>query len=146
MPFFTCIKLVTHVLACACVITLIIWRRLGKKVQKWEKMVQTEKNFCLLCSISQEPYILRFSFMVQICKMIISPSIFFYFFQNFGFVSRGVKGQKIVQNDKKICLLYSISQESCILWLSFVIQECKMISLSVFFIYSKFWFFGLLVG
>ena len=102
------------------------------------------KNFCLLCSISQEPYILRFSFMVQICKMIISPSIFFYFFQNFGFVSRGVKGQKIVQNDKKICLLYSISQESCILWLSFVIQECKMISQCFFHLFQIliFWVVG----
>ena len=51
----------------------------GEKVNngpKWEK-------FCLAHSISQEPYIIWFSFMVHMCKMIISPSIS-PFFQNFG--------------------------------------------------------------
>ena len=35
----------------------------------------------------------------------------FLFFQTFDFLGyRGVKGQKIAQNDKKLCLLYLISQ------------------------------------
>ena len=60
----------------------------------------------------------------------------------------GVKGQKIVQNDKKICLSCSISQEPYIIWwLSFLVRKCKMIiSPGVFFIFSKFCFFSLFGG
>ena len=42
-------------------------------------------------------------------------------------VYRGVKGQKMVQNGKKLCLLCSISQEWYIIWLSFMVQMCKII-------------------
>ena len=48
---------------------------------------------------------------------------------------------------QKICLLHSISQEPYIIWLSFVVDKCKMIiSPGTFFIFSKFWFFVLLGG
>ena len=58
-----------------------------------------------------------------------------------------VKGQKIVQNDKRFCLSCSISQEPYIIWLSFVIHRWKMIISPGFFsFFSKFWYFGLLVG
>ena len=70
---------------------------------KSTKMVQ---KLCLPHFISQEPYIIWFSFMLHICKMIIPPGIFFYFhfFKTLIFwVVSGVKGQKIVQNDKKFC-------------------------------------------
>ena len=41
----------------------------------------------------------------------------------------------------------SISQEPCIIWLSFMVHICKMIiSPVVSFILSKFWFFGFLGG
>ena len=76
----------------------------GKNGPKWEKT--------LSLFISQEPYI-RLSFMVHLCKMIITPGVFLSFFQNFDFW--GVKGQKMVQNDKKLCLLCSISQEPYVL-------------------------------
>ena len=46
---------------------------------KEQKMVQNEKRFCLLYSISQEPYIIWFSFVVDRCKM-VSPEGFFFFF------------------------------------------------------------------
>ena len=50
----------------------------------------------------------------------------------------------MVQNDKKFCLLGSISQKPCIIWLSFMVQICKMMIYPVdFFIFSKFWFSGL---
>ena len=72
---------------------------------------------------------------------------FFHFFKIliFWFV-RGVKEQKIVQNDKKFCLWRSISQEPYIIWSSsFVLCKCKMITFSgLFSIFSKFWFFRLL--
>ena len=110
---------------------------------KGQKMVQNNKKFCLSHFISLEPYIIWLSFMLLMCKMIISSCIFFFFFNfNFWGCVRGVKGQKTVQNDKKFCLLHSISQETYIIWLSFMVHICKMICLGVFFIFSKFWFSG----
>ena len=44
---------------------------------KGQKMAQNDKKFCLSRFISQEPYILWLSFMVHLCKMMISPGIFF---------------------------------------------------------------------
>ena len=87
------------------------------------------QKICQFHSISQKPYIIWLSCMVHFCKMTISPGVFFFvcFFsisQNvFTFwvvrrEGRGVKGQKMVQGDRKFCLLFSISQESYI-WFSF---------------------------
>ena len=62
-------------------------------------------------------------------------------------VVRGVKGQKIVQNDKKLCPLPSIFQEPYIMGLLFMVHVCKMIiSPSTFFSFLKFWFSGPLRG
>ena len=91
---------------------------------KGQKMVQNDKKFCLL--ISQEPYIIWLSFMVHFCKMIISPGVFFHFFKILIFqVVRGVKGLKLVQNDKKFCPLHapylrSHTSYDCHLWWSCV--------------------------
>ena len=73
---------------------------------------------------------------------------FFNFFKILIFwVVRWLKRQKMVWNDKKFCLLHSISQEPYIIWLSFMVHMCKMIiSPDCFFIFSKFWFFWLLEG
>ena len=73
---------------------------------KGQKKVQNDKEFCLSRSISQEPYSIWLSFMVHLCNMIISLDVFFFFFFNFLkiFVFWGVcwvRGQKMVQNDKK---------------------------------------------
>ena len=113
---------------------------------KGQKMVQNDKKFCLSRFISQEPYIIWQSFMVHLCKMIIYPGVFFHFFQILIFWAvSGVKGQNMVQNDKKFCPSHSISQEPYIIWLSFMLDMCKMmISPGVFFIFFKFWFFRLL--
>ena len=108
------------------------WR--GKRAQKcpkWQKLPS--------CSIFQEPYIIWLSFMGHICKM-ISP---LRSFQKFWFSGLLVKEQKTVQNDENFFLSYSISQEPYIIWLSFMVHICKMIiSPSVAFIFSKFWFLG----
>ena len=74
---------------------------------KGKKMVQNDKNFCLLRSISQEPYITWLSFMVQMCEMITSPNVFFNLKILIFRVVRGLKGQNRVQNDKKFCLSHS---------------------------------------
>ena len=111
----------------------------GGGSSKGQKIVH--KKLCPLHLISKEPYIIWLSFMVHKCKLMISPG---GFFQNFDF---SVKGHKMVQNEKRFCLFNTISQEPYIIWLSFVVGKCKMIiSPGVFFIFSKFWFFGLLVG
>ena len=39
----------------------------------------------------------------------------------------GMKGQKMVQNDEKLCLWCSIAQEPYIILLSFLVCKCKMI-------------------
>ena len=112
--------------------------------EKGEKIAQNDKRFFLSHSLSQEPYIIWLSFMVHMCKMIISPGVFFHFFKILIlWVLTGVKGQKMIQNYKKICLLHPISQERYII-LSFMVHMCK--SPGVFFIFSQFWLFGLLVG
>ena len=72
---------------------------------KWQKTVQNDKKFCLSCSICQEQYIIWFSFMGHMWKMIISADVLFHFLKILilGIV-RGVKGQKTFQRDKNFCL------------------------------------------
>ena len=76
--------------------------------------------------------------MVYMFKMIISAGFFLILIF---WVVRGVKEQKMVQNNKNICLSYFISQEPYIIWLPFMVHMCKMIiSPGVFFSILKFWF------
>ena len=105
---------------------------------KGQKMVQNEKRFCLLYSISQEPYIIWLSFVVDKCKMIISPGLFFLFFHFFKifvfwFLS-GIKGKKMTQNDKNFCLLRLISLESL-----FIVHMHKRKYLLIFLKFFNFW-------
>ena len=66
--------------------------------------------------------------------------LFFHFFEIFIFHAvRGVKGQKLAQNVKKLCLVHFISQELYIIWSSFVVHKCKVItSPGVFFFFFLF--------
>ena len=57
---------------------------------------------------------------------------------------REVKGQKMAQNDQTFCLSCFMSQESYIIWLSFMLHFCEIMFRGLFFIFSKFWFSGLL--
>ena len=109
------------------------------RVVMGEKMVPNDKKFCPSRFIYQEPYIIWLSFIVNLCRMIISPGFFFLFSKILIFwVVRETKGQKVVQNDKKFCLLRSISQEPYLMWLSFMVHMCKMIiSPGVFFHFFK---------
>ena len=52
---------------------------------KGQKIGENDKNFCLSCLISQEPFIIWSSFLVHMCKMVISPS-FFLVFSKFDFL------------------------------------------------------------
>ena len=98
-------------------------------------MVQNDKKISLSCSISQGWYIIWFSFMILMFKMIIPAAVFFSFFSKLWFskllgrykVKNNLKWQKI--------MLFSISQETDIIWSSFVGHKCKMIiSPGVFFL------------
>ena len=111
---------------------------------KGQKVVQNNQKFCLLCSIFQEPHIIWSSIMVCKCKMIISSSVFFIFFKTLILqVFRRVKGQKMAQNDKKLCLSCLTSQEPYIIWSSFMLLMCiRIISPGFFYIYSKNFFVG----
>ena len=66
--------------------------------------------------------------------------VFFQFFKILIFRAvRVVKEQKMAQNDKKVCLLHSISEEPYIIWLWFLVHMCKMIIFPVnFFILGFF--------
>ena len=114
---------------------LFFWQSKNKTL--FERGVQNDKNICLSHSTSQEPYMIWLSLLVHKSKMMISPSIFFFFskFWFFGLLrvrggarwEGGVKGQKMVQNHKRFCLLCSISQEPYILWFYlWCIHMCKM--------------------
>ena len=72
---------------------------------------------------------------------------FFNFFQIFDYhVIRLVKGQKIVQNDKKICLLCLISQELYIVWSSLMVHMWNMIISPGFFHLFQIFIFGVNSG
>ena len=106
--WYTCVKLLYLQAFFQFFKIFIFWVVEGVKGQK---IVQNDKKFCLSSSTSQEPYIISLSFMLHLHKMIISPGVFFYFFKIFIFWGvRGVKRQKLVQDDTKFCLLHSISQ------------------------------------
>ena len=120
--------------------------RLVKRL-KGQKMAQSDKNSCLLHFIFQEPCIIYLHLWYTcIYKRIIYPGIFFIFFFWFlGSLGGGgvVKGWKVAQNDKKLCLSHSVSQEPYIIWLWYMVHMCEMmISPEKNFIFQNFDFWG----
>ena len=86
--------------------------------------------------------------MVQMFKMIISPAVFFNFKILIFQVIRGLKGQRMAQNDKNFCLLHLIFQEPDIIYhlpyyIPYIIYGahvymCKrIISPGIFFIFFQ---------
>ena len=90
---------------------------------KGQKIVQNYKKFCRSCSISQEPHI-WLSFMVHICKMIISPGAFLVVFQNIDLLGcqEGWKGKKMPKMTIFFCLSGLIFQELYIIWSSYMVH------------------------
>ena len=91
---------------------MILWvvRGMGsgcKRVKngpKWEK-------FCWSCSLSQELYIIWFSFMVLMFKMVLRPGVYFTFSK--WWFSRLLGGGNRAKNSLKWqCLSCSISQDT----------------------------------
>ena len=99
----------------------------GYKGKKWHKMT---KQYVLQWSIFQELYIIGLSFMVDKCKMIISPGVcffFLHFFKIFIFGLARSKGKKWPKMTKKLCLSCLISQEPYIIRASFMMDMWKKI-------------------
>ena len=110
---------------------------------KRQKMAQNYKILSVVFYISRTVHHIWLSIMIHICKMIISPGIFFIFSKILFFCllggSKGKKWPKILKN----CPPCLISQESYIIWSSFTVQMCKrIISPSFFYIFPNFHFWG----
>ena len=121
---------------------IFFWRLLGgkraKNSPKWQKILPVALHIWGT---------MHHMTVTLVCKMIISSGIFFILFKILILlVHREIKGEKMVQNDKKFCLLHFISQESSIRRLSFMVQMCKMITSPGVFSILKFWFSGLSGG
>ena len=81
------------------------WLLVGLKGQK---MAQNYKKFCRLLFISQEPYIIWLSFMIHLCKMMISSGVFSHFFKIliFRVVGGGVNSPKSQHSNSYIFYFY----------------------------------------
>ena len=117
---------------------LIFW---VQREVKGQKAVQNDKKICLSPPMSQEPYIIWLLFMFLKWQYL---QVFFLFFWKFWF--SGSIGQKTVQNDKKLCQLCSISLEPYIIWLSFMVQMCKMTMSPGVFLNNKIMIFQVVKG
>ena len=121
---------------------LIFWVVSGvkraKNGPKWEKILS------VMLHISGTIHHVNVSFVVHKCKMMISPCVFFQFLKILIFwVLRRVKGQKIVQNDKRFSLptpyLKNHGSHDCHLWYT----SLKRWYLHAFFsFYQNFDFLG----
>ena len=115
---------------------LLVWRKLW---QIWRYLSHSEKmHFCLSRLIFQEPYIIWSSFMVHMCKKIISPCMFFIFSKFWFSGSLVGKRAKKAQNDEKFWLSHSVSQEPYVIWLWFLVQCVKWWYLQQLAFFSKF--------
>ena len=105
----------------------------GYKGKKWSRMT---KN-CLLDSISQEPYIIWLLFMLQMCKMIISPGTFFNVKILIFYIVKELKEQKMAQMAKISvhCTLYFRNHISYGLHLWYTCMYKRIISPFIFLIF-----------
>ena len=103
-------------------------------------MTKNDKNFCLLNVISQESL-----FVVHMQKR----KYLLIFFQ---FLIFGANSNKMTQMTKwpkmtEYCVVAPISQEAYTIWLWFLVHIYQLMTSSyAFYIFSKFWFSGLLGG
>ena len=90
-----------------------------KKSPKWQKILSIKLH------ISETTHNMIFRYGTHVQSDNISRHFFLFFKILIFWVHREVKGQKTFQNDKNFCLLCSISQEPCIIWLSFMVHVYK---------------------
>ena len=98
------------------------------KGQKWPKMKNNYIRYVLYLrnSIAYDHDI--WYTCVKWWYLVFLFCFFFHFLKILIFgVVRGLKGQRTVQNDKKYCLFHAASEIPYIVWLSFMVNICKMI-------------------
>ena len=95
-------------------------------------------------TISQEQYIIWSWFLVNLCKMMISPGTCFIFKILVFQAVRGTKGQKMAQNDKNsVCHTSYLRNHNCLLWYTCV----KWLYISrIFFYFLKMLIFWVAIG
>ena len=111
---------------------------LGWEGQRAKNHPKWQRTLFVVPYISGAIHHMIFMYGTHVLKDNISR--FFYFFSQisiFG-VNSVVKGQKMAQNDKKVCLLHSISQEAYIIWLWFLAHMCKIMIYPAFFFFFLF--------
>ena len=114
---------------------------------KGQKIDQNEKTLSVALHISGIIHHMIVIYGILVWNNDISRHFFHFFKILIFWVVKGLKGQKMVQNEKISCLLCSISQETYIILFWFMVHMWKMIiSTRTLFIFSKFWFSGLLEG
>ena len=111
-------------------------------------MVISSGAFLIFCSISQKPYIIWLSFMVQMYKMIISPGVFFSVKILIFLGCLGPKRTKHVLKWRKFLSVAPYISGTIYhhhLWYTCMYK--RIISPGILFIFfSKFWFLGSLGG
>ena len=117
----------------------------GKRAKNAKKWPEIRNNY--VCAST--PYLSKHTsydrvFLLHKFKMMTSPDDFFHFLKILFFWvvrGRGLKRQKMTQNNKKICLTSYLRKFTSYDWFSAHI--CKMISPGNFFIFSSltFWVF-----
>ena len=127
---------------------LKFWLSGDWKGKKWPKMTKMS----VTPYISGTMYHMIFIYGTHVCikgQYLQAFFSFFFFFTKF-WLSRSLregkgvlKGQKITQNNKKICLSHCVYQELYIIGLWFLVHMCKMmIPLMNFFVFQSFDFWG----
>ena len=105
---------------------------------------------CLLCFISQEPYIIWLSFMVRMCKMIISWGVFFNLKFLFSRLSSGWKGKKWPKMMKFLSVAPYISVTIYHMIFIYSAHVCikgeDLQGFFLFFIFFKILIFGIIRG
>ena len=113
----------------------------GKKGPKWQK------KLCLSPLISQEPYIIWSSFIVNMWKRIISPGFSSHFFKILIFgINSGEKEQKVAQMTKNFICGTNISGSIHYMSVIFGTQVKWWLLQMLFSFFFKVWFSGLLGG
>ena len=110
-----------------------------KNVPKWDKKLS-------VAPYSHEPYIWS-SFMVHMCKRIISAGVF-YIFPNYNFWGQqwGIRTKNGPKWQKIVCCTPFLRISIRHMIVSFVHKYKMMRSPNDFFIFSKFWFSGFFGG
>ena len=110
-----------------------------------QKMAQNDKKFCLSCSISQEPGVIWFLFIVYMYK-IISPGIFWILSKSwFSKLLGGWKGKKWSKMTKNsVCSAPYLRNQA---WYGHCVTQVENGDIaSCFFHFLRYWFLRLLGG